>query len=149
MSTRTEWDPLKELAGVQKRMNTLFESAMARTNFETSEGLGSWAPVCDVYETDGAMVFCLELPGLQQEQIELRIDGDELVVEGQRKMDNEQAGEQHHRVERTYGSFSRRFNLPSTVDRDSVEATYRDGVLEVVLAYGGQRKPQPVRVSIE
>ena len=149
MSARTEWDPLKELAGVQKRMNNLFESALARTNFETSEGLGSWAPVCDVYETDRAMVFCLELPGLQQEQIDLRIDGDDLIVEGARKMDREQAGEQHHRVERAYGSFSRRFNLPSTVDRDSVEATYRNGVLEVVLPHGGHHKPRSVRVSID
>ena len=87
---------------------------MARTNFETSEGLGNWAPTCDVYETaDRAVVLCLELPGLEQDQIDLRIDGDDLIVEGERKLDREQAGEQHHRVERAYGSFSRRFNLPS------------------------------------
>jgi len=141
-------DPLQELLNVQKRMNNLFESALARTNFETSDGFDSWTPVCDVYETAEALVLCLELPGLEQEQIELRVDGDELVVEGERKMHREQAGERHHRVERSYGSFSRRFRLPSTVKRDAVQATFNDGLLRVVLPNEGKPSQGPIRVPI-
>jgi HSP20 family protein len=134
--------------GVQKRMNQLFESALARTEFETQEGLDSWSPVCDAYQTRDALVLCLELPGLEQEQIELRLDGDELVVEGERQMSRHEASEQFHRVERAYGRFARRFRLPSGVDRDAVQASYRDGVLRVTLPRHDGEPPGSVRVSI-
>ena len=68
MTTQTEYDPLKELAAVQKRMNQLFENALARTNFETSEGFDCWSPVCDVYETSDRLMLSVELPGLIREQ---------------------------------------------------------------------------------
>jgi HSP20 family protein len=144
-----EWDPLKELVTVQKRMNKLFESALARTDFETQDDVDSWTPSCDVYETPEALVLYLELPGLEQEQIELRLDGDELVVAGERKIDREQPGEHFHRVERSYGKFSRRFHLPSSVDRETVEASYRNGLLRVSLANKGPRPARTIRVAIQ
>src|SRR6185436_2347480 len=110
---KAEWDPLKELVGVQERMNKLFESALAKTNFDADGGVGAWAPVTDVYETPDQFVLCLELPGLDQKDIDLRMDGDELVVQGERRMEREQPGEQFHRVERSYGKFVRRFPIPS------------------------------------
>lgn len=149
MVTRTDRDPLRELLSVQKRMNDLFESALARTNFETNEGLDTWTPVADVFQTRDALILCLELPGLEQEAIELRIDGDELVVEGERTMDREHSEEQYHRVERSYGHFSRRFHLASTVDRDAVQASYRNGMLRIVLPNLGQAPSGPIRVSID
>ena len=148
MASQTDWDPLKELLAVQKRMNDLFESALARTIFETTDGFDSWTPLGDVYETPEALVICLELPGLPLERIDLRIDGDELVVEGEREVEREQAGERHHRMERSYGRFSRRFNLPSNVDRDAIEASYRDGTLQVRLPNRGREQPKPVKVAI-
>jgi HSP20 family protein len=148
MATRDEWDPLRELLGVQKRMNDLFERALARTNFETSEGFDSWTPVCDVCETREALILYLELPGLEQQGIDLRLDGDELVVAGERRMDREHSAEQYHRVERSYGRFSRRFHLPSTVDRTAVQASYHGGLLRVVLPIRGVMPNEPIRVSI-
>jgi HSP20 family protein len=148
MRKSSDWEPLSELQHVQKRMNDLFESALARSNFETQDGFDSWTPVCDAYATAGTLVLCLELPGLEQENIDLRVDGDELVVEGERKMEREQAGEHFHRVERSFGRFSRRFHLPSTVDRDAVQASYRDGVLRVELPNRGMAKPEPIKVEI-
>ena len=148
MATLGDWDPMKEMLQVQQRLNQLFESAMVGTDFDASEGFGVWSPVADIYETPEMLCLDLELPGLKQEQIELRLDGDELVVEGAREMVREQEGEQFHRVERSYGKFSRRFRLPSTVDRDAIEATYRHGLLRVTLPRREQRHPDPVRVSI-
>lgn len=148
MSTRGEYDPLKELEAVQKRMNQLFESAMARTNFETSEGFDCWSPVCDVYERPEALVMAVELPGLTRDQIDVRVDGDELVVEGERRMGGERSGEHYHRVEREFGKFSRRFRLPSTADRGRIEATYRDGTLEVVIANHSTGATDPVRIRV-
>ena len=148
MAHTRPWDPLKELTAVQQRMNRLFESAMGTADFDAPEEPDSWSPVCDVYETDSALVVCLELPGLEQERIDVRVEGDDLVVSGERAIECEQAGEQFHRVERPYGKFLRRFNLPSTVDRQSVGASFRDGALCVTLPIQGEKSPQPIQVEI-
>lgn len=148
MTTRTEYDPLKELAAVQKRMNQLFENAMARTNFDASEGLDTWSPVCDVYETRDSLMMTVELPGMTRDQINVRIDGDEIVVEGRCGMGAESRAERFHRVERESGSFSRRFRLPSTADRDSIQATYRDGLLTVTIANHASGPADPVRIVV-
>ena len=147
MTNRGQWDPLTELLSVQKRMNELFESAMARTNFDTRGGFDAWTPVCDVYEAAGGLVLDLELPGMDQSEIDLRLDGDELVVEGERKMERDQSGE-HHRVERSYGRFARRFRIPSTVDRDSVRATYSNGLLRVDLPQKGEAPLESIQLPI-
>jgi HSP20 family protein len=149
MPGRGEFDPLKELASVQKRMNDLFESALAKTNFETSSEFDSWEPVCDAYETAEALVLCLELPGLEQERIDVRVDGDELVVEGEREISREPTGEHHLRMERSYGRFSRRFHLPSAVDRDAARATYRDGLLRIVVPKRDVLRDDPIRVAVD
>jgi HSP20 family protein len=141
-------DPMRQLLSVQRQMNQLFEAALGRTDFETGGEVDTWRPRCDVYESGSDLVLCLELPGFEMSQIDVRLDGDELVVEGERKMDREQPGERFHRVERSYGKFARRFRVPSTVRRDAVNATYRDGVLRVVLPTRATTSDAPVRVSI-
>lgn len=148
MTNRGEWDPLREMLGVQKRMNDLFETALARSNFDAANGIDAWTPVCDVFADGGRLVLSIELPGMEQDDIHLRIDGDELVVEGAREMDAKQPGERYHRVERAYGRFGRRFRLPSTADRGAVRATYRAGVLTVVVPEKGGSASGPIRVEI-
>ena len=145
---RADHDPLKELASVQKRMNQLFESAMARTNFETSDGFDHWTPVCDIYETDESFVLAIELPGLDRDEIDVRIDGDELVVDGHRRAEHGARGEHHHRVEREFGAFSRRFRLPSSVDRDCIEATYANGLLRVSIRNVATEPAGPVKIEV-
>jgi len=145
---QSEWDPLKEIVGIQERMNKLFESALARTNFDDEGGVGAWTPVADVYETGATLIFCLELPGMRQEEIDLRVEDDELLVQGERQMVRGGPGEQFHRVERSYGKFARRFRLPSHVDRESVSASFRDGVLTVRLTKRDDPGKRPIRVTI-
>ncbi len=148
MTKRDERDPQRDLLQVQQRMNNLFETALARTDFDAPEAIDSWTPVCDAFETDAGLVLHLELPGLRQDQIELRIDGDELVVDGKREMERGSSGEQFHRVERSYGKFSRRFALPSTVERSAVQASFHDGVLQVKLPTRAGQRPESMRVDI-
>jgi HSP20 family protein len=143
-----DWDPLKELLAVQKRMNKLFESALERTDFEAQHEVDTWSPLADVYHTDETVVICLELPGLEPERIDLRVEGDELVVSGEREIERERDGERFHRVERSYGKFSRRFHLPSSVDRDHVDAVYRDGLLRVEMKQHGSRNGGTIPVAI-
>lgn len=149
MAAQGQWDPLKELTAVQKRMNKLFESALGMADFDTQEEPDSWSPVCDVYETQRALVVSLELPGLEQNDIDVRVDGDDLVVSGEREIEREQPGEQFHRVERPYGKFLRRFHLPSTVNREAIEASFRDGLLSITLPNQREKQPQPIRVAIQ
>ena len=146
---QSEWDALKELKTVQARMNNLFENALARTSFDSEGGVGAWSPVADVVETDERIVTSLEIPGVEHSEISVRVVDDDLVVEGERRMARETSeGEQFHRVERSYGAFARRFALPSTVDRESVEATYRQGVLRVTLMKRSGKHPGPIQVSV-
>ena len=99
-----------------------------------------------IYVLEGEGILTI---GLEQEQIEVRVEGDELVVSGEREIEREQPGERFHRVERPYGKFIRRFNLPSSVDREAIEATFRDGQLRVTLPNRGDSQPRPLRVSIQ
>ena len=145
---QTDWDPLKDLVGIQERMNKLFESALARTNFDAEGGVGAWTPVADVYEDTEKLVFCLELPGLDQSDIDVRLEDDELVVRGERHMDRGAPGEQFHRVERSYGKFVRRFRVRPHIDPNSVAAAYHDGVLVITLAKKDDAAKNPIRVVI-
>lgn len=143
-----QWDPLNELTTVQARMNKLFESALGMSDFDTPEEPDSWSPVCDVYESPDCLVVSLELPGLEQSQIDVRVDGDDLVVSGERAIRQEERGERFHRVERPYGKFLRRFHLPSTVNRDAIEASFRNGLLRITLLNQGNKQKDPIHVAI-
>jgi HSP20 family protein len=147
MTVRPEWDPFQELLTVQKRMNQLFESALARTNFEASGGVDAWSPVVDVYELPRGLVVDVELPGLAPEEIEVVLDHGELVIRGQRRMEAEQ-GPRYHRVERSYGRFHRRIPLPVGVDSARVEASYRQGVLHVLVPNAAGEHARSRRVTV-
>lgn len=148
MSVPGRWDPWKELLAVQKRMNQLFDGALGGTEFDAPDAPDTWVPVCDVYETERALVICLELPGVEQHAIDVRLEGDELVVAGERERQRGGSGEQFHRVERSFGKFARRFRLPSSAERSAVEASYRHGVLRVVVGKKEDDHSGPVRVAI-
>ena len=145
---RSESEPLQELAGVQHRMNRLFESALQRRDFEAEGGFGAWSPVCDVVETADTLQFWLEIPGLDQHHLNVRIEGDDLLVAGELPPDREESGEQYHRVERSSGRFSRRFPLPPDVDRASFDAKYREGVLRIAVAKRSPERGGPIKVPV-
>jgi HSP20 family protein len=141
------WNPMKSLFNVPSRFDTLFDSFFFPTRADSGkEGIWSWNPTVDVYETDTAIVVKAELPGVDKEQIRVDVEGRILTLKGERKSENEAKEENYYRRERTYGSFERSFTLPAEVDSDSIKAEYKDGVLKIEVPKPEEKKPKHITV---
>jgi len=140
-------DPFREFATLQDRMNRLFGDVYLRD--EEVTGRPGWIPAVDIYETDKHdLVVKAELPDLTREDIEVTVENNTLTIRGERKLPSEIKEEQFRRVERNYGSFSRSFTLPNTVDASKVGAEYKNGVLTVKLPFREEAKPRTVNVEV-
>lgn len=143
------FDPFRELASMQDRINRIFGDAYSRRSDDDIMLRGDWIPPVDIYENEqGEIVIKAELPGLSKGDIDLRVENNTLTIRGERKRQSEVKDEQYHRVERVYGSFSRSFSLPGSVDAAKVSADYRDGVLSVVLPIREEAKPRQIQVKV-
>ena len=141
------WDPFRELSTIQDRMNRLFQDSYGGQDQELSTS--AFAPPVDVYEDEHNIVLKVEVPGIDEKDIDIRLENNTLVVRGERKFEKEEKEENYHRVERRYGSFVRSFSLPNTVDTENVQATYDKGVLKIALAKKAEAKPKQIKVSVE
>ena len=127
------FDPFREMAALQERVNRAFGD-MSRQYDDDLTTRGSWIPAVDIYQTDNhTLVLKVELPDVTREDIDLRVENDTLTVTGQKQRDKTVKEEQYHRIERTFGAFSRTFTLPPTVDAGKIGAEYKNGVLSVTL----------------
>jgi len=145
----TRFDPFRDLAVLQDRMNRLFNDSFApRGRDEALLNRGTWTPSVDIYEVDGALVLKAELPEMSREDIDVTVENNTLTIRGERKLDNEIKQENFHRIERAYGSFVRQFSLPNTVDSAKIAAEYKDGVLSVKLPVREEAKPRTVKVEV-
>ena len=144
------FEPFRELVTLQDRMNRLFsESYRAQQGSEDDWALGgTWAPAVDIYEHENNIVIKAELPGVDPKDVDIRLDNNVLTVNGERKLDHEVKKENYHRVERSYGAFTRSFTLPTTVDPSGIKAEYRDGVLRVTLPKREEAKPKQIQISV-
>jgi HSP20 family protein len=142
----TRWDPFRELAQLQNRVNRLFQEA----SINQDEGLNtaSFVPPVDIYETEQNIVLKLEVPGVDQKDLDIRIENQTITIRGERKFEKEVKEENFHRVERRYGSFQRSFSLPNTVNPEQVTADYDNGVLKVTLAKRAEAKPKQIKVNV-
>lgn len=143
------WTPFRELSTMQERVNKLFEDVM-KSPYRTDEGLGvsAWAPAVDIYETDKEIVMKAELPEMQEKDIDIKVEESILSLSGERRMEKEVKEENYHRIERSYGSFHRSFSLPRTVDREGIKASYKDGVLKVILPKKEEIKPKQIKIDV-
>lgn len=144
------WDPFRDMAMLQERMNRLFEESLARNR--TTEGeapVGAWMPPVDVYETAERIVIRVDLPGVDQSSIDLRIEDGALILRGERRFASGENSEDFLRIERSYGSFQRTFRLPATVEQSGVQANHMNGVLEVVLKKRESSRPQSIRIDVK
>lgn len=140
------WDLMRELASMQERMNRTWNTA--ERGHEGIGDRGAWMPPVDIYQPDAnEIVLKAELPGLRREDIDLTVENNTLTVRGQRRRDESVPEAAYHRVERTYGSFSRSFTLPNTVDTTGVRADYREGVLTVRLPLRAETRAQQIQVG--
>ena len=143
------WEPFRELLSTQDRFNQLFNQTFSQAFGEGNElGNRTWAPAVDVYEDDQHLVIKAELPGLDPKDVEVRVENHTLFLTGERKFEKETKEGNYHRVERSYGSFSRSFTLPNSVSSENAQAEYKDGVLKLTLAKREEAKPKTIKIEV-
>ena len=144
----TRWDPFRDLSILQERMNRVFEDAAVRgwKNDEPS-ATTSWSPAVDIYETDSEIMVQAELPGVDRKDIALQLENNVLTLKGDRRFEKETNQENYHRIERSYGGFSRAFTIPTIVDEDKIRADYKDGILKIALPKKDQVKAKQIKIG--
>ena len=147
MTLITRWEPFRELNTLQDRLNRLFQDSYARGADELMTA-GSFVPAVDVYEDEHAITLKVEVPGIEQKDLDIRLENNTLTVRGERKFEQEEKEENFHRIERRYGAFARSFTLPETVDTDKVSADYENGVLRIQMGKRAEAKPKQIKVSV-
>jgi HSP20 family protein len=142
-------EALRDLLGLQEKMCRLFDEQSSRVRGAKDPGSGHWSPPVDIFETEREFVLLAEIPGVSQADIHLEISDQVLVLRGDRPASARETSHCYHRIERPNGLFRRLFRLPAAVDPAGVNATYRDGVLQVVLPKQEPAAPRSVSVHIE
>jgi HSP20 family protein len=148
MTLITRWDPFREFVTLQDRMGRLFRDSYGSEGREEALTSTTFSPAVDVYEDEHNVTLKIEVPGIEEKDIDVRIENNTLTVHGERKFENEEKEENYRRVERQYGSFTRTFTLPQTVDQESVQADYDKGVLKIKLAKKQEAKPKQIKVNV-
>jgi len=140
------WDPLRDLVSIRDKMNRLFEDAVTQRGEEKELVASSWAPAVDIYEDEAQLVLTAEVPGLSEQDVEIKIEDNVLSIQGERKLEKETREENYHRIERAYGSFYRSFTLPNYIDQDKIRAEHESGVLKITMPKKAELKPRKVRI---
>ena len=151
MTLLTRWEPFRELSTIQdrvNRMNRLFRESYSPEGPEEALTTTTVAPPVDIYEDEHNIALKLEVPGIDEKDIDVSIEGNTLTVHGERKIEKEEKEENFRRIERQYGSFTRSFTLPSSVDTGQVSAHYDKGVLKINLAKKAEAKPKQIKVNV-
>src|ERR1700756_5367078 len=141
----TRWDPFREVVALQNRMNSLFREM---NEGESPLTTASFVPAVDIYEDPKKVVLKREVPGIEEKDLDVRVENNTLTVKGERKFEKEEKEENFHRIERRYGSFYRAFTLPSTVDTEHVNANYNAGILKLELSKKPEAQPKQIKVNV-
>ena len=152
MTTMTRFVPfrsaLSDVAVLQNRLNSIFNDFSRPEGAQESLAMGNFVPAVDIYEDEHKLALKLEVPGVKQDDLDVRVENQTLTVRGERRFEAEEKEENFHRIERRFGSFVRSFTLPQTVDTNSIDAKYENGVLAIQLAKKEAAKPKQVKVQI-
>ena len=150
MATFSRFDPFRDMMGLQESLVRAFDTAYGRKQSDTQADVGAaWAPLVDIHEDQDGISLFVELPGVEQKDIDVHIENNTLTLRGERKLDRADAREGYHVIERIHGTFSRSFTLPPTVDAEHVSAENRDGVLRVRLPKRAESKPRQIKVQVD
>ena len=139
----TRWDPFREVVAFQGRVNPQFPAEA-----ENPVSMASFTPAVDVYEDEKKVVLKIEVPGMEEKDLDVSVEKNTLTVKGERKFETEEKEENFRRIERHYGTFFRQFTLPSTVDTEHVEASYNAGVLKLELKKKPEAQPRQIKVNV-
>jgi HSP20 family protein len=148
MTVLTRWEPFREFSTLQDRINRVFRDTYTEGGQDQSLATSSFAPAVDVYEDEHNVTLKVEVPGIDEKDIDIRLENNTLTVHGERKIEKEEKEENYRRVERQYGSFTRTFTLPTTVDSENVSANYDKGVLSITLPKKAEAKPKQIKVNV-
>jgi HSP20 family protein len=143
------WEPFRDLVSTQDRFNQLFNDTFARAFGDQQEvSPRAWIPPVDIFETGDSLVLKAELPGINPDDVEIRVEDNTLYLKGERKFEKEVKEESLHRVERSYGTFTRSFALPNTINADTVKAEYENGVLTLTMPKREEAKPRTIKINV-
>jgi len=140
------WDPFRDLVTLRERMNRLFEDAFTSRGEEKDLVASSWSPSVDIYETENEIVLTAEIPGVDEKNIEIKLEDNTLSLKGDRNFEKETKEENYHRIERAYGSFYRSFTLPQNIDQDNIKAESENGILKITMPKKPELKPKKVKI---
>jgi len=138
-------NPFRELGLLSARLDDMFGDV----NGDARETKANWAPTIDVIEKDDSIVLRAELPGMEEEDVEITVENRNLTIQGEKKFEHEETEGNYRRLESRYGSFYRSFSLPTTVDQDRIDARFSKGVLEIELPKAEQAKPKKISVKVQ
>lgn len=142
-----KWNPFRELEEIQRRLNRMFTETAPRLSDEPFF-VADWSPAVDIQESEKAYAVKVDLPDVKKEDIKVEMHNGTLTIEGERKQEKEEKGQKFHRIERQYGTFIRRFTMPTEIDEAKVEAEFRDGVLHVTVPKAVAAVVKPVEVKV-
>lgn len=140
------WNPAHELLRLQDRLNRMFGPSLDDDDDQLMSG--QWTPPCDIIETADAIVLRAELPGVLEDEIEVHVEGGMLSLHGEKRFEKD-SEQSYHRIERAYGSFTRTFTLPRSVDAEGIIARYERGVLELTMPKRTETKPRQIRIEVK
>lgn len=144
------WDPFREFQEISDRLNRYFQSSVAESNAHGNQALRGfdWSPAVNISETEKAYLIKLDLPEVKKEDVKVTSENGVLAVEGERKQEKREENEKFHRVESVYGRFLRRFTLPEDAQEDGIEATFKDGALQVSVPKSAPKSPKSRQISV-
>ena len=140
------WYPFRDLVTLRERMNRVFEEAFTSSGEEKDLIASTWNPSVDIYEAENELVLTAEVPGVDEKDVEIKIEDNTLTIQGDRKFEKETKEENYHRIERSYGSFFRSFTLPRNIDQDKIKAERENGILKISLPKKPELKPKKVKI---
>src|SRR5881275_153394 len=145
--TIVRYDPFRDLRTLQAEVNRLFSTDLNRAFGEEGIGRGAWNPSVDIYENKEQIVLEAELPGMRREDFDLSVENNVITLKGERRFEKKDDSDNYHRVERSYGSFTRSFTLPNTVTAEGATAEYTNGVLRVTLPKREDTKARRIEIK--
>jgi HSP20 family protein len=144
--TVVKWEPFRDLMAMQDRMTRLIDETLSRI-WKEEVTRGVWSPPVDILERGNEVVLKIDLPEVSQNEIDIRVEENTLIIQGERRFTKDTPDENYIQIERPYGTFRRTFSIPRMIDHEGIKASYKDGVLRVILP----RRPetQPKQIAVE
>jgi HSP20 family protein len=140
------WEPSRGATTLQEQINRVFADMLERAGEESN--LTPWAPAVDIFETENELVVKADLPDVNPQDLDIRVENNILTIRGERKFENKVNEENYLRVERAYGSFSRSFSMANSVKSDAIRADYQNGVLTLSIPKREEAKPTQIKVNV-